>query len=95
MRARAGPRRVAAVPLGASRREGFTTESAESTEEGRDEEMRRCRDEDAGGPSKGAHRALGREPAGRIHHRGAEDTEENRALKSPVGALYRAQLGSM
>ncbi|MGA9752739.1 MAG: hypothetical protein WBS54_13225 [Acidobacteriota bacterium] len=31
----------------------------------------------------------------RIHHRGAEDTEENMALESPVGALSRARLGSM
>ncbi len=41
MRARADLRRVAAVPVGVSRREGFTTESAESTEEGRNEEMPR------------------------------------------------------
>ena len=30
----------------------FTTESTEATEEGRDEELRRCRDEDEGRPSK-------------------------------------------
>ena len=52
MRTGAGLRRVGAVPMGASRREGFTTE-------------------------------------------GAESTEENRTLESPVGALSRARLGAM